>query len=134
MLIASPFVGVLLFSLLQRKTSISSTTLSLTPILREKKHYQVGVITPLSNATQTDLKNGLLTSLRKYHQATYSINVYQGNNDRVTLANQSAKALKENDAIVTFGLSCTNITYEVAHRGNNKTIILFAEIKSYNLP
>ena len=99
-----------------------------------RPHFVIGILTPLPNSSALHIKQGIVQQLSSSPQATYSIKLFHGNNDRVTLFSEALSALKQCDILVSFGLACTNIAYEAARHHNMETPIIFAGIKSHHIP
>ncbi|MGD1997621.1 MAG: ABC transporter substrate binding protein [Candidatus Dependentiae bacterium] len=95
---------------------------------------RIGILTPVANRTPDLLEQGLLQQLKTGSSRTYTITKAHGNNDRVALFSEASALLSNNDIVVTFGFTCTNIAFEAAAQIRSTTPIVFTGVKQGHLP
>lgn len=95
--------------------------------------FRLAIITPLANRTQLDLIASLKTHLAGKGLRSYTIIPVEGKNCRVTIYENTLTALKNADALLTYGLTCTNIALEALKARSSGIPLFWTGVKPTHL-
>jgi ABC-type uncharacterized transport system substrate-binding protein len=80
--------------------------------IKTKPILTIGILTPLPNESALFLNQGLSAALKLSTHYTYSVIPLAGDNTRVNLFEQAKQALESCNILITFGVTCANVTTE----------------------
>lgn len=110
-----------------------------TPLLRKlsieptQNSFSIALVTPCYQSNTLFLQEGIEKRLKESYLSSYTLHIFAGQNNRVSIADACSKSFYTHDVLITHGITCTTIARDLLQGSEFLTPLIFSGIFPHHL-